>query len=290
LLARRLARVVALLIVAGILAAGVVVFFKSHKDAAVPAIQAEVVHRGGHDLVSCSGGGFGTVRGEAPEGTTPEEFCAEFNLVNDPRFHMTAMRDAWLGLATQLIIVAWLIGASFIGAEWHSGTMTTLLTWEPRRVRVFFAKLLACMFVVFVVTILAELLLGAALYPAAAFRGTTAGADGAWAAEGARLIVRAGLVCSLAAGIGYGLATIGRNTAAALGGGFVYLLVIESLVRGLRPGWAGWLLGDNIANFLGGAGHKILDRSPLASGVVIAVYCGAALTAGLALFTRRDVT
>lgn len=290
LLARRLVRVVVLLALLGIVISGTVVFFKSHRDATLPVVHAEVVHRGGQDLVRCADGEFGGLMGKPPEGVGPEEFCRDFAGFRDPRFNLTDLRDAWLGVGTQLLIVAWLVGASFIGAEWHSGTITTMLTWEPRRTRVFLGKLFACLLVVFLATIVLELLLGAALYPAAALRGTTTGADGAWAAESARLILRVGAVCSLTAGLGYGLASIGRNTAASLGGGFVYLAVIESLVRGFKPQWQDWLLGDNIANFLGGARDSVLQRSPAGSAVVVAIYCGAAVIAGLALFNRRDVT
>ena len=35
-----------------------------------------------------------------------------------------------------LVVGALFAGASVAGAEWRAGSMTTLLTWEPRRVRV----------------------------------------------------------------------------------------------------------------------------------------------------------
>lgn len=291
LLARRLVRVLALLALAGIVIAGAVVFFKSHRDERGAVVEATIVHRGGQDLVECSSGGFGVMTGPPPPGMSPEDFCkASGFAAQDPRFHLTSLSDAWLGVGVQLLIVAWLIAASFIGAEWHSGTMTTLLTWEPRRGRVFAAKLCACLLVVFVGTILLELLLGAALLPAAVVRGTTAGADGAWLAEAGRLLLRAGAACSFGAALGFGLAAIGRNTAASLGAGFVYLIVIESLIRAYKSQWVDWLLGENVANFLGGASNSVLERSPAGSAAVVAFYCTLALLGGFALFRRRDVT
>lgn len=292
LLARRLTRVLALLALAGILVGGAVVFIRSHREAGVPVTQARVIERNGQKLVECSDGGFGMVAGELPEGMTPEEFCASTGFqATDPRFHLTALRDAWLGLGGQLIVVAWLVGASFVGADWHFGTMTTQLTWEPRRTRLFVAKLIACVAVVFAGTILIELLLGAALAPAALLRGTTTGADGAWAAESIRLVLRVGVGCALASGIGYGLASIGRNTAAALGVGFFYLVLVEGLLRAYRPGWQKWLLGDNLTQFLNGARDSVVDgRSVAGSALVVGCYCVAALAAGMALFKRRDVT
>ena len=38
-----------------------------------------------------------------------------------------------------LVVGALFAGASVAGAEWRAGSMTTLLTWEPRRVRVIIA-------------------------------------------------------------------------------------------------------------------------------------------------------
>jgi hypothetical protein len=45
--------------------------------------------------------------------------------------------------------------------------------------------------------------------------------------------------------MGASIATIGRNTAAALGIAFGYLAIVENAIRGLRPSWMPWLLGDN---------------------------------------------
>ena len=42
-----------------------------------------------------------------------------------------------------VVAAAWLLAASFVGAEWHAGTMGTLLTWEPRRLYVLGAKVAA---------------------------------------------------------------------------------------------------------------------------------------------------
>jgi ABC-type transport system involved in multi-copper enzyme maturation permease subunit len=249
LLARRLARVLVLLAIAGILLAGVLVFFKSSAEG----------------------------RASVPQG-----------YFVDPRFHLASLHDIWIGVGGQLVVVGWLLGASFIGAEWHAGTMTTFLTWEPRRARVFFAKLIACAAVAFIATILLELLVGAALLPAAVWRGTTAGVD---AADLAWLLLRAGVAAVFGTSLGYALGAIGRNTAASLGVGFVYIVVLENLVHGLRPQWQGWLLSDNLATFLTAAGDPVIPgRSPAAAAGVVTIYGAAALVVALTLFRRRDVT
>jgi len=54
-------------------------------------------------------------------------------------------------------------------------------------------------------------------------------------------------VAAVAAG---GVAAIGRHTSAALAAVFVYAAVIEGLIRGFRPLWTPWLLGDNVVTLV----------------------------------------
>ena len=142
-------------------------------------------------------------------------------------------------------------------------TVTTLLTWEPRRTRVIVAKATAGVVSVFVLTVLLQLVLGGVLAVDAATQGSTAGADGAWAAEAAGVGLRVALVSSVFAGFGFGIASIGRNTAAALGVGFGYIVIVENLVRGLRPAWAPWLLTENAGLFLIDLPGGLPTASPL---------------------------
>jgi hypothetical protein len=53
--------------------------------------------------------------------------------------------DGMLLLALFFLVVGALVGgATVAGAEWRAGTVTALLTWEPRRVRVHLARVVAC--------------------------------------------------------------------------------------------------------------------------------------------------
>ena len=93
------------------------------------------------------------------------EFCEQGFIppVPDRRFHYEHLPEILVGTSGFAIILGWLLGASLAGAEWHAGTMATLLTWEPRRVRVLVAKLVAAGTLVFALTVVLQLLLGAAL-------------------------------------------------------------------------------------------------------------------------------
>jgi hypothetical protein len=84
---------------------------------------------------------------------------------------------------------------------------------------------------------------------------------------------------------------IGRHTAAALGAVFIYLAVIEGVLRGIRPqlGWI--LLGDNIAAVVSGRGLSVHGGTLTATrgGLTVAAYALGLLAIGVAAFRLRDV-
>ncbi|MEX2203698.1 MAG: hypothetical protein WD965_06375 [Actinomycetota bacterium] len=207
-------------------------------------------------------------------------------------YDLATLPEVLLGMSFVFVILGWLFGASFVGAEWHAGTITTLLTWEPRRTRVIVAKMTAAVVSVFVLTLVLQAFLAGVLAVDAATQGSTAGADGAWAAEAAGVGLRVALLSSIFAGVGFGIASIGRNTAAALGVGFGYLVIVENLVRGLRPAWAPWLLTENAGLFLIGdpADFPLLHRSVVGAGIYLAAVATLLLVAAAAQFRVRDVT
>ncbi len=206
-------------------------------------------------------------------------------------FALEDLPEVFMGTSLILIAIGWILGASAIGAEWHSGHITTVLTWEPRRGRVIVAKVVAGLVSVFVVTYVLQVVLGAVLAVDAAARGSTAGVDGAWLVESAGVALRVSLLATFYAGFGFALASIGRNTAVALGVGFGYLVIVENLVRGLRPRWIPWLLTENSALFIVDlpGDFPLLGRSTIEAGVYLAAVAGALLLAAAGLFRSRDV-
>lgn len=209
----------------------------------------------------------------------------------DPRFPLTMLPDILKGTSIPLILAGWLLGASFIGANWRAGTVTTLLTWEPRRVRVIVVQMVACAASLFALALVLQAVLGGVLALDAAFRGTTEGVNSAWFRETSGVAVRAATMSSIASVIGFAVASIGRNTAAALGVGFAYLAVIENLVRGLRPGWQRWLLTDNAGVFItGGSAGFSFERTSLQAVMLIAIYAAMLFIVSVAIFRARDVT
>lgn len=293
LLSRRLTRGFALLALLGIVIAGTVVFLRSHRDLGAAVEQARIERE--KALRECiSGEAFEIPPELRGPGFDREATCenAIGDEARDPRFRLEELTETFKGTTGPIVIAAWLLAASFIGAEWHAGTIATTLTWEPRRVRLFVAKALAAVVVAFAGTVGVQALLGGAVTPAAVLRGTTAGTDAAWFRELAGVVLRGAALASLASLIGFSIAAIGRYTAAALGVGFLYLGVLEGIIRGLRPGWIRWLVGDNAVTLVAGREMTFpaTGRTALRAGLLLSAYALGAFAVAAALFRARDVT
>jgi ABC-type transport system involved in multi-copper enzyme maturation permease subunit len=120
------------------------------------------------------------------------------------------------------------VGASSIGAEWSSGGMSNLLLWRPRRLATLGGKLAALLLAVLVCGLLFLALWVGLLCGLAGFRGSfghlTSGLLTSMALAASRSIAL-GLAMTA---IGFAIASIGRNTASALGIAVGYIVVIEA--------------------------------------------------------------
>jgi ABC-type transport system involved in multi-copper enzyme maturation permease subunit len=194
------------------------------------------------------------------------------------------------GVSFLFLLMALLGGASFIGAEYKAGTITTLLTWEPRRLRVIVAKLGAGAVVAAVLFVVLEVLLAGALAPAAIVRGTTEGADDDFYRSLAGFLGRGALLTGGCAVLGGTIATVGKNTTAALGVALGYIVIVEQTLRGLRPGWNAWYLAENLGIVLTGERIDDVVRSVPGAAAVLLLYLAAFVAVTLVVFARRDVT
>ena len=158
-----------------------------------------------------------------------------------------------------LAFVAFVVGASFVGAEFGSGSMANWLTFEPRRMRVYASKLAAAGLglIPATVALLGLLTVGVWLIvqnfnPAA---GTTAKVWGDLAEMGAR-----SLGLTLAATVaGAALGVLLRRTVAVLGIVAGYLVLVEGVfgqgLQGVRP----WLLQLNVNGWLKHGTKYLID-------------------------------
>ena len=193
--------------------------------------------------------------------------------------------------ATFLAIGAVICGASVAGAEWRNGTITTVLTWEPSRVRLHLARTASAALLAFVIGFLLQVaLLGSAL-PAVLAHGSTAGTDGSWWLALAWAMLRVSLVASLVAVLALSVASIGRNTAAALVTLAIWALVLENMVRGLKPGLARFLIGENVVTVVPWTAMDDVPfhRPPLLALATLVFYLGLVVALATTLFWKRDV-
>jgi ABC-2 type transport system permease protein len=286
-LSRRMVWLVMIATVGLLVFSGVMAFIQAGKDARNYEPLNEATLQG--EIDRCAREDFGPDTG-VPLAERRAECKAM--LGGDPRFHYTDLKDVLLGSSPPFLIIAFLFGASFIGAEWHYGTITTTLTWDPRRIRVLAVKALVAAAFAVVVFVFLQVFLAAVLYPAAAVHGVTTGVDAAWIREATGIVLRGALLAAICSTIGLAIASVGRNTTAALGVMFVYFVAFEQIVRALRPGWVEWLFVENAGLLLSGESTSFppLDRSVIGAGALLTIYGLALLAFGLVWFRRRDVT
>ena len=175
--ARRLVRLTIVFTFAGIVLGGVVAFMGSD-SLSEAAYQQHVIEAKARDeaqraqIDSCLTA-HGVARGaEIPDDVARECFPTK-NVAHadDPRFHRNRLRGVLQGVSGALVVVGWALGASLVGAEFASRGMTTLLTWETRRGRVFLAKATTVVAAMAVFALCVLALVTLAMWPALALHG-----------------------------------------------------------------------------------------------------------------------
>ena len=214
--------------------------------------------------------------------------------------HPAVMRDWWVpgtsdgALPTAaffLLLGGFFGGSSVAGAEWRAGTVTTLLTWEPRRVRVHLTRTAACAILAALIAFALQSVFLASLLPATLANGSTAHVDGAWLFSLFGAMARTSLLTATAATLGVALATLGRNTAFAIVAVFSWLIVVEGTIRSLKPGLGRFLWSENIGTILPWAqlSNASFRRGPTFALATIVIYVGVFVAAATLVFRRRDI-
>jgi hypothetical protein len=168
---------------------------------------------------------------------TEDLFFADPRFTADPGLPMVA-----LGIGIGGALIAALVAATAVGADWSSRSIITLLTWEPRRVRFLATRLGAIGLYVAGIGVAAQLLglgLGAltvqlrGAWQDAPPPGATAALDGGLLPAGRfwpellSLQLRTVLVMVLVALTAACLATVFRSTGGVLGVAFGWFAVVE---------------------------------------------------------------
>lgn len=290
-------RLVVVMLVGTLIATGVgLVIAAVQSTTPTDAVVAAAEARAQREVEACLNADYEGVEFEG----TLEEFCRENagNPANYMPSHLTLvdLPEILEGVSSITSILGLVIGASFVAASWQTGTISTIFTWEPRRLRWFSARILVLVAGILVVSVVIVVFLSAGLALAAMLRGSTTGVDGAWWTDALMTSLRVSVAAAISAVIGGAVAAIGRHTAAALGVVFVWTAVLEGLVRGLRPLWTPWLLGDNLVTFLSWrtmdfqvSSFESFTITPGRAVFVILGYTAVVLAFGFIFVRTRDV-
>lgn len=190
-----------------------------------------------------------------------------------------------------LVVGAAICGASVAGAEWRAGTMTTMLTWVPSRVLLHGARTTSAAILTFTISFMLQAVCLAATLPAVLVHGTTADTDSSWWAALLLAMTRISFVSVLVAVLAISVATIGRNTSAALVVLAGWALVVERLVAGFWPKLARFMIGENVAIVVPWSELRTasFDRPPIVALLALVGYLSAIVVSATVLFARRDV-
>lgn len=197
-----------------------------------------------------------------------------------------------ISVLTYLLVIV--IGASAVGADYRAGTVGTILTWEPRRGRLLIARFIATALVSMAFFLLVHLVFIGGWTLASDLFGRSGGADTTFWGDLAAVIGRATLLAGVLAVISASIATVGKNTAAAMGIWFGYLIAIEAIVRNQLKDIIPWFITANAGAFYSWQtvtqSDPGYDVSAVAGTLRLALYlvlfCGGAIL----VFRRRDVT
>jgi hypothetical protein len=178
-------------------------------------------------------------------GSSPQ-VCAP--LVHDHRLKIgNNYSDTVKGTGVAMIFVAFVIGASFIGAEFAAGSLGSQLVFEPRRARVVVVKAVAVAIGLALLAAMALLYIGLLQWAGSSLRGVVHGLDSSWFAARAGDIGRVAAAVALAGVATYAITVVTRRTVAAVAA----LLVVgyASAIVGALVSWR-WVGRYNPASTL----------------------------------------
>jgi ABC-2 type transport system permease protein len=162
------------------------------------------------------------------------------------------VRIALAGLTVAVATLALLVGGTFTAAEFSTRAIGTWLTFEPRRDRVWAAKVLAAALGVVPVAVLFVVLLLVGIPAVYRLNGVAATLSAAVWGDVLAGAGRAVLLVAVAAAAGAALGMLLRNTAALLGLVVGYVILVEGILRNvltwldpfvLSRGMEAWIRG-----------------------------------------------
>jgi len=201
------------------------------------------------------------------------------------------------GTGVALLFAAFAIGASFVGAEFNVGSLTTQLLFEPRRWRVHLAKAVAVGLGVTVFAFAVLLFLALAMYAGSELKGVVQGLDSTFIQHRALQALRISSIVGAGAMLAYGVTLVAKRSSAGMFAFFLQFVFLNLInpakgpfrfvshyapVRGLLAA----IVKHTTDN--GGVQERAIHTT--AGGVVLTLVWVAVIVLGSgALFARAEV-
>lgn len=199
-------------------------------------------------------------------------------------------------------LMAFVIGASSIGADLRTGMVEQILTWEPRRSRFLLARFFANFTWACLATSLVAAGFSLLMLALTALTGSTSGADSEFWLNVGVGVVRMGIVGGVFATLGVGAAVMAESTIGAIVGFVVYFVIVESLVNEFVPRAADFLLLGNLGAFVAGTGvdrgrgdvlnerlEVVVSHGFVAAGLLLFAWPALLGASSSLVFRRRDI-
>ncbi len=213
-------------------------------------------------------------------------------------------RDVLGPIGFLLPLMAFVIGASYIGADIKSGMLEQILTWEPRRIRLMIARIAALLVGIGVIAAILSLFFTFLMFAlAVSVGGTTGGLTGEFWGNYALILVRTSIAAGVFGIFGFAVTLLIGNSIGAIVGWIIYWLAGELiLLPPLLPQIQPYLPVVNSDAFSRGVDVEKIDGSVfsgdfdivfshtyLVAGAIVVAYVAVALVASGIAFTRRDI-
>ncbi|RIJ76301.1 hypothetical protein D1871_12770 [Nakamurella silvestris] len=226
-------------------------------------------------------------------------------------FDPTMIADYTMAVGVAVALAGFVLGATTIGAEWSSKNIVAWLFFEPRRLRLMGAKLAVLLAVLLILAVIAQLIWLVTAKLLLAYRGIgVADLDPPipdfWP-HALQVQLRAALLVIPAGLLGFGLANMIRNTAAAFGIAFGYFVVVEAVLSWLSPGLQRFQFTTGLIAWVHEGGITVsgddvyqpeyqgffpeqIHISNAHGGWVILGYAAVIAAVSMWMFRRRDIT
>lgn len=161
--------------------------------------------------------------------------------------------ESWVSSASMfLLLLSFATGVTFVTAEIGTGSLSTWLTFVPRRGRVYASKVVVAALGVLVPTALALVLLVGGSWAVAAATGATGDVGGGTWSDLGLIALRVLAVAGVAGAVGAALGFLTRSAAAALGVGVGWLVLVDSMIAGFVPGMQPWTVRVGVQAWVDG--------------------------------------